>query len=327
MVRRISTCSACKRRVVAIAGLAECSNCSQERPSARSFHTTDEEPAAKRIKAVEDNRLRQPSNNQLVIDLCEQDSSIMLEASLPGAVEVCMDEDEASDDAGSEHGDDFHCTQIMEVENANQQEVTNEPTLSNERRDLTTENMLPPQAVTPISNNDICFICGTNLTGLKRRVDHIKRCSKKHSVTGRDVTFDDDLNTFLASSSSSPTKVQSSNPYSRPSSWHGNSSIELGLADSNPCTDSSAPTDAPMKQSTLASFLQAPIQNVNKVLIAGARRLAKTAEVFAASKNKPPATARKSGRRRSFPQRDYSKVSNCEISQPSSSLYSNHNKK
>jgi hypothetical protein len=117
-----------------------------------------------------------------------------------------------------------------------------------------------------------CFVCGTSLahitTGMKGRLNHVKRCSKNHGVTARDVRFDDDYELFASTNESEKTAAATSsaaaaiNPYKRVSAWHGND----------------VSTDAGNSSSKQGSSSLAP-PSVFNVLMAGARRAAKTAQI------------------------------------------------
>lgn len=117
-----------------------------------------------------------------------------------------------------------------------------------------------------------CFICGCSFarisTGYKGRLNHIKRCSKKHGVTAQDMKFNDDDEDFQASPT---TPYNPNNPYTRRNeAWHGDAAEDLKLAGD------------PAKQTTLTSFFEAPAKSLNNVLMAGAKRVAKTGDLLLA---------------------------------------------
>jgi hypothetical protein len=275
-----------------------------------------------------------------VIDLCENEQ-FLATASKPASSPVPPEEttnrqatsslvalqepnhdDSDSEEAGSENGDEFHCTQIVDEDKDEGGEDKEEPQQEKEPVKLapeqSVETSIPEQTNPPVvtppnvaNNNDVCLVCGKSLAGLKRRVDHIKRCSKKHGITGRDVKLNDDYETF-EQVSSPLAATDSKNPYTRPSSWHGHESADLRLAEEQQQEQQQqqiiAEPQASMKQTSLASFVQAPIRDARKVLMAGARRLSKVAEVVAARPAKPaPSVAVKKGRR-SWPQKEYTTV-------------------
>ena len=329
MVLRISSCSCCNRRFVSQANQPLCSPC-------HASLTQEDERTTKRVKTSQP---PQPRLDSLVIDLCENAQFLPLASSpapqeettnhqatsSPFGLEETNHDDSDSEEAGSENGDEFHCTQIVDEDKDEVGEDEEEPQQQEEPVKLAPEQSVEtsvpeqtnPPVVTPpnlANNKDVCLVCGKSLAGLKRRVDHIKRCSKKHGITGRDVKLNDDYETF-AQVSSPLASTDSKNPYTRPSSWHGHESADLRLAEEQQQQQQqqqqqiiSAEPQASMKQTSMASFVQAPIRDVRKVLMAGARRLSKVAEVVAARSVKPaPSAAVKKGRR-SWPQKEYTKV-------------------
>jgi Metallo-beta-lactamase superfamily len=116
------------------------------------------------------------------------------------------------------------------------------------------------------TNEDVCYVCGTDLRSLKDRVSHIKRCSKKHGVTAKDVRIDDDTELFVGEGESRPPCATGSpiNPYQRKShqKWHGGG----------------ATNNDPRATATTG-------RTVNQILMAGARRVAKTKQIQLKTKN------------------------------------------
>jgi hypothetical protein len=162
-----------------------------------------------------------------------------------------------------------------------------------------------------ITNSDICFICGASLSRLKNRLTHIKRCSKRYGVTGRDVKLNDDEEEFQKAPVASSATSNQNNPYTNTASatWHGDSSLDLRLQEQLPTNQTTAETATEKKQMTLKSFIQAPVRNLNSVLFAGARKMSKIADFSRNAKDsakKAPAAAK--GRRQNSFTRDYSKV-------------------
>ena len=227
---------------------------------------------------------------------------------------------DGEDSAGSEGGDEIHCTQLQQ-EDEDSEKYKN--TTGDENRISwlgTVTTAPPPQKDNPalseaeyITSNvrtavdgDVCFICGQSLANLKRRVDHIKRCSRKHSITGRDVKVDTDIDIFDENEAqqSLPPVSSSRNPYTRQSSWHGDATLTLKLAAqgttlstaaSHALSDRSSP-----RQTSLNSFLNNPIRNLNNVLLAGARRLTKQAEIKTAASQTKAQTGLSRGVKRSW---------------------------
>lgn len=153
----------------------------------------------------------------------------------------------------------------------------------------------PSTNITRTQSGDVCFICGILLSKLKRRLDHIKRCSKRHAITGRDVKANTDIDTIETDEAHLPqTTGKSANPYTRESSWHGDANVTLRMAESSlsaaaPSVTNGAPLVTPRnsvcssKQTSLTSFVNNPVRNINNVLLAGARRMNKANEVLVAS--------------------------------------------
>lgn len=233
----------------------------------------------------------------------------------------------------SENGDDLFCTQIVDDENDNSSssdnseaenpllEQNNDYTLpksesapSPARSSATSAPAVPPHA----NNNDnICFVCGRDLNGLKRRLDHIKRCSKKHNMMARDVRVDFTTEDFENTRSVDGDQVSTAgddNGCSDPKlerTWRLAEGQQQSSSHHNPknCSNSTTAT----KQMSMTSFVSAPLQNLNNVLLAGAKRLSKMAEISASGKQ-----AHSKSKRRSFPSRDYSKVRLCDAPRYSS---------
>lgn len=120
-----------------------------------------------------------------------------------------------------------------------------------------------------------CFICGRSFdrvsTGFKGRLNHMKRCSKNHGVTAQLMKIDNDAEDFEASPGRRDTALN--NPYTKVNNeWHAGAEQDLRLAG---------------KQTTLTSFFEAPVKSINNVLMAGAKRIAKTGDlILAAAKKK-----------------------------------------
>jgi DNA cross-link repair 1A protein len=143
----------------------------------------------------------------------------------------------------------------------------------------------------PLALVTSCFICGCSFerisTGYKGRLNHIKRCSKKHGVTASDMKYNDDDEHFQASSTTT-APFNPNNPYtSTRDTWHGDAEEDLKLAG-----------EAPGKQTTMTAFFEAPIKSLNNVLMAGAKRVSKTGDLLLAvaqKKQQSGGTAKKKG--------------------------------
>ncbi len=241
-----------------------------------------------------------------------------------GSVYSKLDED--SDSCGSEGGDDFHCTQIIASQDSmdhDEEEITeplqdqNSTSFQNPQRtegsgsrtnlsfksqsllpkanevakEETTASISKSQTMTkPSSSADICFICGADLSRLKRRIDHIKRCSKKHGITGRDVR--------LGTNENAPNILSPYNTNTPPTegealtSWHADAESLLKLTKQDqyqaiPGVNLSKPNKTTKSVSSWADsgynaesgtfVAPSATRNLNNVLMAGSRRLQVTA--------------------------------------------------
>ena len=201
------------------------------------------------------------------------------------------------------------------------------PLSAKENEDLSLQGQLELLGARIEGDGMLCFVCGANLahikSGLKGRLNHIKRCSKTHGVQAKDVRHNDDQEMFVRQDISC-TKVKSSsiNPYtSRPdNSWHGDAVVDLTIAghasdevageNAMGCAvgnASSRPSlnDALMHGARMAAKPKPP-PSLNSVLLAGARRIAKAAKIRAAGLVPGGAVARNNNRRR-WNRVDYSK--------------------
>ncbi len=282
MVRRIRSCETCHLRFVALANSPLCSNCcgSDGIDNSSSLQAKNEEVAFLDSDGID----------------CSETESMK-----------------------SEGGDEIHCTQLVQEDDAESSShstieqqlipVTaavldegNKHSISKKACEAQRHTMLN-DTNSASATGDVCFICGTSLSSLKRRLDHIKRCSKKHSITGRDVKVNTELDAFEAVSNESRSKACSSslNPYTKGSSWHGDANLTLKIAAS---TEGTAMQESCTEQTVLTSFFNHPVKNINNILLAGARRMTKTAELVAANKSKQLFRGRKR-QRGSFGGRNY----------------------
>jgi DNA cross-link repair 1A protein len=153
-----------------------------------------------------------------------------------------------------------------------------------------------------------CLVCGKSLTHIQSvqgRLNHLKRCSKKNHVQAKDIKEYDDMQDLSSSPQQPALSVASATPSCstisgrsshvplHASSWHGRAAEDLHLAgeadypdDVNTGSGSIAPsfsnstaTTSTTAQSKLTSFFQRPIKSLNKVLLAGAKRLAKQSDI------------------------------------------------
>lgn len=278
MVRRIRSCSSCQNRFVSTANEPFCSSCRQ---------LSLEEGTTAMTRTTENEIDGEPSEKRPIL---RNDSTDLGDDGL------------VDSNAFSEGEDEVHCTQLDESDQEIQHEEISEFIIPvNETTASIETNYNADQDHREQTNADVCFICGKSLADLKNRVDHIKRCSKKHGITGKDVKCNNDHEEFVVPSE--PKKVDLRNPYhNKENAWHGDATFALNLAgqklESNQSTKSTT-------QTSLSSYFQAPMRNVNNVLLSGAKRIAKIAE----QKSKPVRNFNK--RRRSFGggRKEYSRVS------------------
>ena len=143
---------------------------------------------------------------------------------------------------------------------------------------------------------DVCLVCGVSferMNGLKRRLNHIKRCSKKHGFSGRD-TLVDEHDDFIKQPMHVAVTCLSKNPYSRHEvTWHGNADVDLTLAATESLDFGKGSGDgsrvvksAESVQTTMKNFFHAPLRSLNNVLLLGARRVAKASVIATATKKK-----------------------------------------
>lgn len=298
MVRCVRTCATCHVRFIAFAFAPVCENCVPVL-------------AMDQVEQVKSNASKPSSEAASTASSSSED----VEKSTAGS------EDGYQDD-GSEGHDDILCTQLLEDEygdTGSYQEETPSPAaelganVDLSKKSTVKEQTLSQQKVPTTSAGstpkDVCFICGASLQKMKHRVDHIKRCAKKHNISGRDVQLNTDIRDF----SDAPDAANAGcvlNPYLNRGgkAWHGDASLALRLAKDDTSGNTSAKSTASVssttssgKQSSLTSFLNNPVRNLNNVLIAGARRMTKTAAIEStrgkqSEKEKSSSRGRKRGR-------------------------------
>jgi hypothetical protein len=171
--------------------------------------------------------------------------------------------------------------------------------------------VFPPSAL----GDNICFICGADFsnlsTGLKGRSNHLKRCSKKHGVSARDIKLNDDAEDFVTEPAAAASSTNDNNPYVRKDdTWHAGADVDLALASHIDITDACVNTPMPLrKQTTISNFFQMPVRSLNNVLLAGARRVAKSANMLSARTNSKDTKAARRGGFQKRKRVDYSKLS------------------
>lgn len=187
----------------------------------------------------------------------------------------------------------------------------------NQEESVSTDNDTMTEFPTNVLSDDACFICGSDLknlsTGLKGRLGHLKRCAKKYGVSARDVKLNDDSELFVAEDTAKP--AENDNDNSSTQEWHEDAATDLSLAnheqgnslihDENIANQTvPAATKSATKQTTMGNFFQMPVRSLNNVLLAGAKRMAKSTELLTANKNTNGSNGINQKRKRI----DYSKV-------------------
>jgi hypothetical protein len=268
---------------VSVANVSFCQHCKVLNPS---IYPDENLKASLTTQTTNTNNKRQRVDETELIDLCEDQI-------IPDENVVIFNNDQCSEDAESEGEDEIHCTQVpldelQEEQSSDNERVEGDQSLleRNIAQSKASSSTSSPHSVVVANTNnelakDICFICGADLTALKRRLDHIKRCSKKHGITGRDVRLNNDYEEFVAHTVNGPSSTSNAfNPYSKENNvWHGDASETLQLVSTTNSHTSASSIKTTKKQTSLTNFFQAPIRNLNSVLLAGAKRISKVAEV------------------------------------------------
>ena len=144
----------------------------------------------------------------------------------------------------------------------------------------------------PKQDDTICFICGNRFVGgVKSKVNHIKRCSKQHGISIKDIKQDcDDEDYFL---SHDETKMYDNN---EKKDWH------------NPELSSNLST-----QATLTNYFTKSQKSIHQVLMAGAKRMAKTSAILLQKhQNHVIPKRKKQWKRRRINNNSYTNVSTSE---------------
>lgn len=167
-------------------------------------------------------------------------------------------EEEEDSCCGSENNDDL--LECIEIGDSGEED-------DDEDGEASDEEVKQPQVdQSRKTENDVCYICGSNLAGkgLNSRVAHMKRCSTKY---GQQTMVGSD-------------EVDIMKPDETSTNWHGKDA------------DNSA-DHGKEKQSVLKQFFKAPVRSLTNVLLAGSRQ---------ASKKKPDTVSgkKKQSHRRGF---------------------------
>eukprot|EP00797_Seminavis_robusta_P014567 Sro21_g014560.1 cross-link repair 1A protein (670) ;mRNA; r:41431-43440 len=274
----------------------------------------------------------------------EETHAISAEDEQPVIFEIDDDDDDDDDNQSgqSEGYDDVYCTQMYddddddqdqdpqvdESEETQDQEDTNDAALpcntstNFKRSDQQKEPKMKNTGKTPQPGDDVCIICGSSFdritTGFQGRLNHIKRCAKKHGVQAQDMKLNHDDNDDLQDNcKKAPAKI---NPYAKQTSnnsdnnnttetynntqhtWHAGADRDLQLATGTFTTSTStntksnktpsaAPAAAASKQTSLTSYFKAPLRSLNNVLLASAKNAAKTSKLNKQQKQQQQQTA------------------------------------
>ena len=333
MVKSVRRCFECRQKFISFAGQQCCLSCKENSAIETATSEIEGQQSLKRAGAsADDTRCKNAKRTRLNPsssrgssssssigrandsptrqnhDFEYSDGSITLNSRLDGGNGLIgLNNEEDSHSEGSERGDDLNCTQIVQTDEEEDEEI-NENDIQEEdvAKELRVDNdechepklSKSTDFVTKDGTKDICFICGTSLTNLKRRIDHIKRCSKKHGISARDVKVNDDHEEFAVNDDASTRKTEySNNPYSKNNSqWHGDAMFELRLAaQAGPQNEGDGIRDEvptlqgtssiSKNQTTMKSFFQAPMRNLNTVLVSAARRMSKWEQINSARKD------------------------------------------
>ena len=150
-----------------------------------------------------------------------------------------------------------------------------------------------------------CFICNADLsriqTGLKGRMNHIKRCGKKYGIRAGDGTGElDSHDAKMVGMDCTTTTSGASGKGAPESNWHDDAdaessmTIEMHISDiqqDGKCTVSSK------TQQRLNSYFSRPVRSLDKVLLQGARNDAKRRKIALKRKVLPSPTAETNKRR------------------------------
>ena len=164
-----------------------------------------------------------------------------------------------------------------------------------------------------------CFICNADLSavqGLKGRMNHIKRCGKKHGIQAGDGAkglHGDQMGGSLIEDGQCTERVNIDRQ-----GWHDDQDAGMAIddvvvttePDQEPANlavshyakeagvhskDDDAPTMSKQKQSSLNSFFTRPIRSLDKVLLQGARNVAKKEQIASKRRQLPASIAKSNG--------------------------------
>ena len=164
-----------------------------------------------------------------------------------------------------------------------------------------------------------CFICNADLSavqGLKGRMNHIKRCGKKHGIKAGDGAKG--LHADQMGESSIADEQCTGRVNIDRQGWHDDQDAGMAIDDVAVTTepdqepthlatnhdekeagvhskDEDAPTMPQQKQSSLNSFFTRPIRSLDKVLLQGARNVAKKEQIASKRRQLPASNAKSNG--------------------------------
>lgn len=132
-----------------------------------------------------------------------------------------------------------------------------------------------------------CFICNVDLSttvqGLKGRMNHIKRCGKKHGIQAGDGAKGlhvDQMGGTEIEEIGQCTEM--TNTDMRRQGWHDDKDAALAIDDVSSHAEDityGAPTATQPKQSSLNAFFTRQVRSLDKVLLQGARNVAKKEQI------------------------------------------------
>ena len=151
-----------------------------------------------------------------------------------------------------------------------------------------------------------CFICNVDLSttvqGLKGRMNHIKRCGKKHGIQAGDGAKGlhvDQMGGTAIEKIGQCTEM--TNTDTRRQGWHDDKDAALAIDDVSSHAEDityGAPTAAQPKQSSLNAFFTRPVRSLDKVLLQGARNVSKKEQIASKRQKESIKAAGSNGRGR-----------------------------
>lgn len=150
-----------------------------------------------------------------------------------------------------------------------------------------------------------CFICNADLStvqGLKGRMNHIKRCGKKHGIQAGDGAKGlhvDQMGGTDIEKIGQCTEVNNTDTCRQ--GWHDDKDAALAIDDASSHAEDityGASTAAQPKQSSLNTFFTRPVRSLDKVLLQGARNVAKKEQIASKRQQESTKAGRSNGRGR-----------------------------